>query len=613
MDELEPRFGHRPRTVVYNPAIPVEFFDVIFTDECHRSIYNLWRQVLDYFDAFLVGLTATPSMQTFGFFNQNLVMEYSRQRAVADGINVDNTVYRIRTHISEQGSTIQAQTVVEYRDRLTRRRRWEQLDEDLTYSAGQVDVDVVSESQIRTIIRHFHDRLFSDIFPGRTEVPKTLIFAKDDNHAENIQRIVKEEFGKGNEFCQKITYRVTGVSTDDLIAAFRNSYYPRIAVTVDMIATGTDIKPVEIVFFMRLVKSANLFEQMLGRGTRVIDPDDLRKVTPDAPFKGHFVLIDCVGVVEHPHVDTQPLDRQPFIPFKKVLDNVARGDNRADTLSTLAGRLSRLAHQATSADEAAIEKESDGRSLSDLINELLDAIDPDTGSEEARTQAARRFAANPNLRNTLLAIHRRSEVLIDDASIDRIKEAGSDYDATPGRGAMVDSFRQFIEENRDEITALQIIFQQPYGQQRLLYQHVKELSEEIRRAQPGWTTEALWSAYARLHGHGDRATGKRVLADLISLVRCVVQLDDELVPYPDRVQRRYREWLDAQELAGRTFGREQRRWLDEIARHIGVNLAFTQDDLNDYFHSEGGLFAARRLFGDELPALLEQLNQALVV
>jgi type I restriction enzyme R subunit len=380
-----------------------------------------------------------------------------------------------------------------------------------------------------------------------------------------------------------------------------------------MIATGTDIKPVEIVFFMRLVKSANLFEQMLGRGTRVIDPDDLRKVTPDAPSKSHFVLIDCVGVVEHPHVDTQPLDRQPFIPFKKLLDNVARGDNRADTLSTLAGRLSRLARQVTPEDEEAIEKASDGRSLADLVNELLDAIDPDAGSEDARTQAALRFAANPTLRNTLLAIHRRSEVLIDEASIDRMKAAGFEYEAAPGRGAMVDSFRQFIEENRDEITALQIIYSRPYGQQRLLYDHVKELSQEIKRAQPGWTTEALWNAYARLHGHGERASGKRVLTDLISLVRCVVQLEDELVPYPDRVQRRYREWLDAQQAAGRTFAPEQGRWLDEIAQHIGVNLAFTQDDLNDYFHAEGGLFAARRLFGDELPILLEQLNKALVV
>ena len=150
----------------------------------------------------------------------------------------------------------------------TRNVRWEQLDEELTYAASQLDRDVVSDSQIRTVIRTFRDKLFTEIFPGRAEVPKTLIFAKDDSHAEDIVRIVREEFGRGNDFCQKITYRVTGVKPDDLIAAFRNSFNPRIAVTVDMIAAGTDVKPIEIVMFMRAVKSRNYFEQMLGRATR---------------------------------------------------------------------------------------------------------------------------------------------------------------------------------------------------------------------------------------------------------------------------------------------------------------------------------------------------------
>jgi type I restriction enzyme R subunit len=222
-----------PKVVRYNPALPIEYFDHITTDECHRSIYNLWRQVLEYYDAFLTGLTATPSKQTFGFFNQNLVMEYPRQRAVADGVNVDGHVYRIRTVITEQGSHVETGFYVDRRDRQTRRVRWEQLDEDLVYDASQLDREVVSESQIRTVIRAFRDKLFTEIFPGRTEVPKTLIFAKDDSHAEDIVRIVREEFGRGNEFCQKITYRVSGVKAEDLIAAFRNSFYPRIAVTVD--------------------------------------------------------------------------------------------------------------------------------------------------------------------------------------------------------------------------------------------------------------------------------------------------------------------------------------------------------------------------------------------
>lgn len=249
-----------PAPVEYNPEIPIEEFDFIFTDECHRSIYNLWRQVLEYFDAYLIGLTATPSKQTLGFFNQNLVMEYNHQQAVADGVNVDFDVYRIRTAITEHGATVEAGVYVDRRDRLTRKVRWELLEEDFTYDPEQLDRQVVAMDQIRTIVRTFKERLFTEIFPGRTEVPKTLIFAKDDSHADDIVQIVREEFGRGNEFCQKITYRTTGAKPEDLIAAFRNSYYPRIVVTVDMIATGTDIKPLEIVMFMRAVKSRSYFE-----------------------------------------------------------------------------------------------------------------------------------------------------------------------------------------------------------------------------------------------------------------------------------------------------------------------------------------------------------------
>src|SRR4030066_462972 len=299
-----------PMPVEYNPAIPIETFDVIITDECHRSIYNLWRQVLEYFDAFIIGLTATPNKQTFGFFNQNLVMEYPHEQAVADGVNVNYDVYRIRTKITKDGSKVEAGYYVDIRDRETRAVRWERLDEDLEYDANRLDRDVVALDQIRTVIKTFRDRLFTDIFPGRKDVPKTLIYAKDDSHAEDIVKIIREEFGKGNEFCQKITYKTTGRRPDELIAEFRNSYFPRIAVTVDMISTGTDIKPLEIVFFMRTIKSLTYFEQMKGRGVRVINDTDLQSVTPDAKSKTHFVIIDAVGVCEHDKTDSRPLERQ---------------------------------------------------------------------------------------------------------------------------------------------------------------------------------------------------------------------------------------------------------------------------------------------------------------
>lgn len=227
--EIEP---DRPVEVVYNPDIPIETFDVVIVDECHRSIYGVWRQVIEYFDAFLVGLTATPAKQTFGFFNQNLVVEYGHAEAVADGVNVDFDVYRIRTQISEQGSTVEAGLVTRFRDRETRRTRLEKLDEDVVYDATRLDRDVVAVDQIRTVIATFRDNLFKPpeeggIFPGRSEVPKTLIFAKDDSHADDIVRICREEFGRGNDFAVKITYRTSGVKPEDLLNQFRNSFNPR--------------------------------------------------------------------------------------------------------------------------------------------------------------------------------------------------------------------------------------------------------------------------------------------------------------------------------------------------------------------------------------------------
>lgn len=619
------------KQVRYNSALPIEYYDIIIVDECHRSIYNLWRQVLEYFDAHLIGLTATPSKQTFGFFNQNLVMEYSRQRAVVDGVNVDGQVYRIRTQITEQGSHIEAGFQVDRRDRKTRAIRWETLDDDLEYIPPQLDASVVAEDQIRTIIRTFRDRLATEIFRGREEVPKTLIFAKDDSHAEDIVRIVREEFGRGNEFCKKITYRVTGVKAEDLITDFRNSYNPRIAVTVDMIATGTDIKPIECLLFMRMVKSANLFEQMLGRGTRVINPTDLEAVTPGAREKTRFVIVDAVGVVETLKVDTQTLERKRMVGFEKLLESLALGMYDEDSLSSLAGRLARLNKKLTERDEEAIAAASGGRTLHDLARTLLDAIDPDkqletaqtiTGQEQPSEEQIAEVAGQmmqaaadlfkPELRRVLIAIHERDEQTIDRVSQDVVLEAAFSEADTERARAMVASFRQFIEQHRDEIGALQILYNQPYGA-RLTLDSLKELAEVLKQAPRGWTAEALWGAFAQTEpGRVRLGEGKRLLTDLIALVRHALQPDSDLLPYPEQVRTRYDNWLAQKTAEGYTFTPEQRRWLERIANHIAVNLGVTVSDLEyGEFFNDGGRVRAMQLFGRDLPALLDELNAAL--
>jgi len=396
--------------VEYNAQLPPEFFDAVIVDECHRSIYGLWRQVLDYFDAFTIGLTATPNKQAFGFFNQNLVMEYGHEQAVVDGVNVDFDVYRIRTEITERGSTIDAGMWTRFRDRPTRRSRWQLLDEDLSYGATELDRAVVARDQIRTVLETFRDRLFTEIFPGRTEVPKTLIFAKDDAHAEEIVELARDVFGKGNDFVARITYKATGRKTDDLIAAFRNSANPRIAVTVDMIATGTDVKPLECVFFLRSVKSRTYFEQMKGRGVRVISDTDLQAVVPGATSKERFVIVDAVGVTETELQDSPPLDRQPTMPLDRLLRQVSFGVRDPDTISTIASRLSRLDRRLSETQRTQLMVLAGGTTLKEIARGIVDALDPDRQLEAARALVGARLAS-PSVDEIAMA----SKKLLDEA------------------------------------------------------------------------------------------------------------------------------------------------------------------------------------------------------
>ncbi|HKK17673.1 MAG TPA: DEAD/DEAH box helicase family protein, partial [Opitutales bacterium] len=347
--------GKEPLPVRYNARIPIETFDFVVIDECHRSIYNLWKQVLDYFDAFLIGLTATPSKATLGFFDQNLVTEYPHIQAVADGVNVGYDIYRIKTKVSEGGTQLDAGFDYQKRDRLTREKRWALQDQEEIIAKNQLDRSVVVPDQIRTVLKAFREKLFTDLFPGRSGewVPKTLIFAKDDNHAEDIVKLAREEFGKGNDFCKKVTYKA-GAKPDDIIKAFRTDPAFRIAVTVDMIATGTDIKPLECLLFLRDVRSQLYFEQMKGRGTRTIDTTDLLAVTPDAGSKTRFVLVDAVGVTESDKTDSRPLERKPTVAFDKLLQNVALGVRDGDTLTSLANRLARLDRSLSEKDKTEI-------------------------------------------------------------------------------------------------------------------------------------------------------------------------------------------------------------------------------------------------------------------
>src|SRR5574343_1237432 len=471
-----------PEPIGYNPAFPIELFDIVVTDEAHRSIYNLWRQVLEYYDAYLVGLTATPNKQTFGFFNQNLVMEYGHTQAVDDEVKVNYDVYRIKTEETEKGAKVEKGFWLETVDKATRCKSAWQLDEDFEYDPAELDRSVQTPDQIRKVITTFRDRLHTEIFPGRTEVPKTLIFAKDDNNAEKIVETLREEFGKGNAFAQKITYRTTGTKPEDLISAFRNSYFPRVAVTVDMIATGTDIKPVEIVVFMRSVKSRSFFEQMKGRGVRVCNPADLQAVTPDAKVKDHFVIVDAVGVCERDKTDSRPMDTKKTVPLDKLLQAVSLGNVEDEVLSSVAARLARLDKDLSPADHAQVMEASGGKSLRDLASGIVQAlnVDDETSPFEAeakKVEAAKPFA-NPALRKLILQVRQKADMVVDVVTQDTLLHAGFSQAASERAKGLVQSFEAFITQHKDEITALQILYNRP-SRAPLTYRDIKALADAL--------------------------------------------------------------------------------------------------------------------------------------
>lgn len=639
----EKMVGKKPKEVVYNAKYPPEFFDFIIIDECHRSIYNIWQQVLDYFDAFLIGLTATPDKRTFGFFNENVVSEYSHEQAVIDGVNVGREgTYIIETDITSKGGVILKQ-VVEKRNRLTRKKRWEQLDEDLNYTPSRLDRDVVNRSQIRNIIKAFKQKAETEIYPDRInpdthkwELPKTLVFAKMDSHADDIINIIREEFGEGNEFCKKVTY---GSEEDpkSVLTAFRNEYYPRIAVTVDMIATGTDVKAIECLLFLRDVRSANYFEQMKGRATRTLDKDKLKEVTPSArTAKLGYVLVDAVGVTKSQKTTSRQLERKPTASLKELLMGVAMGNHDDDTLTTLAGRLLRLDKIFTDKEKKEIIDMS-GKSVAKIASDLLNAFDEDIIIEKA----VKKFALSddtvptdeqikevqdeliekavepvydPKFRNYIIDTKKSHDQIIDNVNLDKVTYAGWDGDQTANAENNIKNFRNFIEENKDEITALSIIYNQSYKTRPLTFKMIDELYSAMTKPPYGLSISNLWHSYEITNK--EKVKSKRIeekLSDIVSLIRFELGQTKTLNLFSSEVNHRFMEWVFNKNSGHGQFTEEQMEWLRMIRDHIAVSAHIETDDLDlTPFDKKGGLGKFYQLFGDEYEQILEEMNYVLV-
>jgi type I restriction enzyme R subunit len=639
--------------VEYDGKMPIEFFDFIVIDECHRSIYNLWKQVLEYYDAFEIGLTATPDKRTIGYFNQNLVSEYSHEMAVADGVNVGYDVFIIDTKITQQGGTLWQGEYIEHRERLSRKKRMELQDEDENYTSQQLDKDVVNPNQIRTIIRSFKEHL-PNIFKERLdkdgifEVPKTLIFAKTDSHADDIIQIVREEFAEENRFCKKITYTSDkdrldsdekvlekGEDPKTTLAQFRNDYHPRIAVTVDMIATGTDVKPLECLLFMRDVKSKNYFEQMKGRGTRTIDLDSLRKVTPTAKStKDHFVIVDAIGVTRSLKTDSRPLEKRPGIPLKDLLQAIAVGARDEELFTSLANRLTRLDKQITPKEKQKFAEMANGKSVSQVVKELLNAYNPDVleeietkvknkyrgaapdeiekaiqiETEQLQKEAAKVFTGELN--EYIENVRKAHEQRIDLANPDEVVHIGWDQDNKDKATELIVEFSEWMQQHKDELTALQIFYNQPFRRRELTYTMIKEVLEKLQSDKPLLAPLTIWRAYEALEECN--GSPRNELTAIVSLIRKVSGLDTILTAYDKTVDKNFQEWVFKKQAGATKFNEEQMQWLRMIKDYVISSFHIEKDDF-DYnpFNAQGGLGKMWQLFGEQTEEIINELNEVL--
>lgn len=616
-----------PVDVVYNATVPPETFDLIVVDECHRSIYGRWRAVLDYFDAPVIGLTATPTKQTLGFFDQNLISEYTYEESVIDGVNVPFDVYRIRTQITEQGGVIEAKTVVPIRDRKTRAQRYEELDDDYVYTGSALGYDVIAEDQVRTVLTTFRDKLFSEIFPGRSAVPKTLIFAKTDAHADVIVEQVREIFNESADFATKITYNAK--NPKDRLADFRNSPSLRIAVTVDMIATGTDVRAIECVFFMRSVRSAVYFEQMKGRGARTINADDYGAITPDAHkgfTKERFVIVDAVGVTDSPLVDAAPMERDLSVSLEKLLAKAGQMTLTPDEASTLAVRLAKLASQLDTSEDAEIAEVAGGTPLREIARQIAASSDIDAvvaAQDNGGAAAVRELinngtaslTTNPQLRQRILDIRRAKDLLFDEVSKDAV--VGTErIDYAEASRDRIACFREYLEEHRDEIAALQVVHGSGSG--RPSYSDLKTLAEQVARVPAIGTIDSIWRSYAELGQLAD-PDHKVGVPDLVTILRHELSKDandSKILPFGSVVEAKLEAWLSEQQHRGVYYSDQQKRWLTTIVDVVKTSISVSIDDLDQFpLSSLGGVDRFAQDFSiatlDEAQALLDELNTEL--
>lgn len=587
-------------TVPENPTLPRDYFDLIIVDECHRSIYGSWRSVLDYFSsARIIGLTATPAPETEAFFNHNRVINYTLERSIADGVNVDYRVFRIKTKATEDGGAIRDGENVKQITRYTGTVKDVKNSGEKTYTGNELNRSIVNPSQIKLVLETYRDAVYSEMFndpprePNMDYLPKTLIFALNDNHASNIVQIAKEVFGRpenDNQFVQKITY--SAGNSNELIRHFRNDKEFRIAVTVTLVATGTDVKPIEVVMFMRDVESESLYTQMKGRGVRTLGDEQLRIVTPNAHSKDLFYLVDAVGVTEHEMVVTRPsTEPKPgTISLKDLLERVSHGYVDDEYLKVLAGRLSRIYNKSNDEQRAEFERLS-GIGMKELATQIYDALagedlppfeDVNDSNLERRSLVAP-LANHPEARKYLLILNAGFVDILQPGEDELISKGFSLEEAT----ASTSAFEHYVAEHKDEIEALRIIYNNQG--EPLTYSMLRDLDTQLRYVNAKFNPTLLWNSYAIVRPSDvvkfSTKDEKEALTNIIQLVRFAFKHIPKLESLKGDAAKYFNLWCGQ---GWRGLTEAQNSLLQQVVNYIVSNGTCTIDDIKEEDKTQAG-------------------------
>ena len=582
--------------------LPPDYFQLIIVDECHRSIYGKWRAVLDYFSgAHVLGLTATPTPEAYAFFNNNIIEEYTYDDSVVDGVNVPSRIYRIKTEVTEHGGTIKEGTKVTETARKTGAETTYEADDRVDYDPNALDRSVINLDQIREVLQAYKESIYEDLYPDREEhwafIPKTLIFAKDDNHATQIVEVAKEVFGEEFEegvapdhFVQKITY--TAEDSNGLIRDFRTEKEFRIAVTVTLVATGTDVRPLEVVLFMKDVHSDVLYTQMKGRGCRVIDDDRLREVTPNANAKECFYIVDAVGVTEHEKFIPHPGGDGPKIKVYKLetlLEHLAHNELSDENLwllrdycSTINRRYENNALFGRHLDFFITEYGFAPKTIAFSIQEAFDqgTLPPYASPSEPNTE---RMGLIENLifsipaRRKLLEMQRGYVVKTEDDP-DELIYAGFSKETAK---TFIDNFEHYLVENKDDIEALRII----YNSEDTLLTHgmLVELRDRLLAESRQYGVYQIWKNYKVLDDSGDVdeldvKTNVNALTNLIQIVRFAYKKNQKLTSLIKGYAQRFSLYCGQ---AQRVLTEDQKEIMRQIAEFVINDGAISMTELNE--------------------------------